>query len=138
MLNQVSVFSENQEGGLYKITSVLAQVNINIYTMLANDSAEFGIVRLIVNDGDKALAALKEAGYQCRWDKVIAVMMEDVPGYLDGILKSLHEANININYLYISFDREANKPVVVFKTEEPETVTFLMGKGYNLIENFEE
>ena len=61
MLNQVSVFAENQEGGLYKITSVLAKANINIYTMLANDSAEFGIVRLIVNDGDKALEALKEA-----------------------------------------------------------------------------
>lgn len=134
MLNQVSIFTENQEGGLFKITSVLAKANINIYTMLANDSAEFGIVRLIVDDGDKALEALKEAGYQCRWDKVIAVKMEDVPGYLDGILEAIHEANIDINYLYISFDRETNKPVVVFKTKEPETVTFLLGRGYSLVE----
>ena len=138
MLNQVSLFTENQEGGLYRITSVLKDANINIYTMLANDSAEFGIVRLIVNDGSRALEALKAAGYQCRWDKVIAVMMEDTPGYLHGILQAIHDANININYLYISFDREANKPVVIFKTEEPETVTFLLGRGYKLIENFEE
>ena len=136
MLNQVSVFAENQEGGLYKITSVLAKANINIYTMLANDSAEFGIVRLIVNDGDKALEALKDAGYQCRWDKVIAVMMEDVPGYLDGILAAISSANIDISYLYISFDRETGKPVVVFKTAEPETATFLIGRGYKLISQF--
>ena len=57
MLNQVSLFTENNEGGLFKITTILAKANINIYTMLANDSAEFGIVRLIV---DKAETAIKE------------------------------------------------------------------------------
>ena len=49
MLNQISLFTENNEGGLFKITTILAKANINIYTMLANDSAEFGIVRLIVD-----------------------------------------------------------------------------------------
>ena len=49
MLNQISLFAENKKGALRRITSVLAQAHINIYTMLANDSAEFGIIRLIVN-----------------------------------------------------------------------------------------
>ena len=136
MLNQVSVFAENMSGGLLKITNILKNANINIYTMLANDSAEYGIVRLIVNDPELAISTLQASGYQCRQDKVIAVEMEDTPGYLDGILAAIHGANIDIAYLYISFDRETNKPVVVFKTNEPETATFLIGRGYKLIERF--
>lgn len=118
------------------MTSILAKANINIYTMLANDSAEFGIVRLIVDKPELAIDTLRAEGYQCRQDKVIAVMMEDTPGYLDGILEAVSGANIGISYLYISFDRDTNKPVVVFKTDEPETATFLIGRGYSLIENF--
>lgn len=136
MLKQVSLFTENKEGGLYQITSVLAKSNINIYTMLANDSAEFGIIRLIVDKPEETIKVLREAGYQCREDKVIAVAMEDTPGCLDKILSSIHGANIDISYLYISFERSTGKPVVVFKTNEPETATFLMGKGYNLVESF--
>ncbi|WP_297568412.1 amino acid-binding protein [uncultured Anaerovibrio sp.] len=136
MLKQVSLFTENKEGGLFKITNVLAGYQINIYTMLANDSAEYGIIRLIVDKPDEAIKVLREAGYQCREDKVIAIIMEDTPGCLDNILSAIHGANIDISYLYISFERETGKPVVVFKTNEPETATFLMGKGYNLIENF--
>ena len=59
MLNQVSLFTENNEGGLFKITTILAKANINIYTMLANDSAEFGIVRLIVDKAETAIEVLK-------------------------------------------------------------------------------
>ena len=131
MLNQVSLFTENNEGGLFKITTILAKANINIYTMLANDSAEFGIVRLIVDKAETAIEVLRAEGYQCRQDKVIAVEMNDTPGYLDGIL-----ANIDISYLYISFNRDNVKPVVVFKTNEPETATFLIGRGYKLLETF--
>lgn len=136
MLNQVSIFAENTTGGLFKITSVLKKANINIYTMLANDSAEYGIVRLIVDKPEVAIEALSAEGYQSRQDKVIAVEMNDTPGYLDGILAALKNANIDLSYLYISFNRETVKPVVVFKTTEPETATFLIGRGYNLIESF--
>ena len=80
MLNQVSVFTENTKGALRKMTSVLADANINIYTMLANDSAEFGIIRLIVTNPELAVSKLQEAGYQCHMDKVVAVEMGDTPG----------------------------------------------------------
>ena len=136
MLKQVSLFTENTEGGLFKITSILAKADINIYTMLANDIAEFGIIRLIVDKPELAIDVLNDNGYQCRQDKVIAVVMEDTPGYLDGILAAIHGANIDISYLYISFDRSTVKPVVIFKTNEPETATFLIGRGYKLLESF--
>lgn len=136
MLNQLSLYAENTKGALQQITSVLAKADINIYTMLANDSGEFGIIRLIVTDPDVALKALQKAGYQCRLDKVIALEMGDTPGTLDKILASLYDANIAIDYLYISYNRQAATPVAIFKTREPETETFLRGKGYILLNDF--
>lgn len=136
MLNQISLFAENAKGALYKITSVLAENNINIYTMLANDSAEFGIIRLIVTDPEVAIQALRDAGYQCRLDKVVALEMDDTPGCLDKVLKALAEANISIGYLYISYDRQASRPVAIFKVDEPETETFLRGRGAILLDTF--
>ena len=115
MLNQVSVFAENTKGALRKMTSVLADANINIYTMLANDSAEFGIIRLIVTNPELAVSKLQEAGYQCHMDKVVAVEMGDTPGCLDKILDSLRQANISIDYLYISYNRQAGTPVAIFR-----------------------
>ncbi len=136
MLNQISLFTENKQGALRKMTHVLAQANINLYTMLANDSAEFGIIRLIVTNPEKALQVLKDAGYQCRMDKVLAIEMGDTPGSLDNILENLEDANVAIDYLYISYNRKASTPVAVLKTSEPETETFLRGKGYELLDSF--
>ncbi|WP_276690183.1 MULTISPECIES: amino acid-binding protein [Acidaminococcus] len=137
MLKQISIFAANHKGALGKITNELAKDNINIYTMLATDSAEFGIIRLIVDNPDKALDTLQKAGYQCRIDYVLAVDMgSDQPGTLDKILTHLKEANVFVRYLYISFDRKTSSPIVVLKTDEPETETFLQGKGYTLLDRF--
>ena len=136
MLNQVSVFTENTKGALHKLTSVLAGADINIYSMLASDSAEFGIIRLVLTDPELAVSELKKAGYQCHIDKVIAVEMGDTPGSLDKILADLREANVALDYLHISYDRQASTPVVIFKTREPEAETFLRGKGYKLVNEF--
>ena len=134
MLQQVSIFTANRQGALSRMTSILAKENINIYTMLANDSAEFGIVRLIVDKPEEAAFILEKEGYQCR---VIAVDMgSDKPGALDRILGDLQAANVMIRYLYISFDRETSSPIAVFSTTESETEAFLKGKGYKLVEEF--
>lgn len=136
MLNQVSVFMENSKGSLCQVTSVLAKANINIFTMLAGEGLEFGIIRIIVENPQDTLNALQAAGYQCHLAKVVAIKMGDEPGSLDKILNDLKGANINIDYLYISYDRQAALPVAVVKTSEPETETFLRGKGYALMDSF--
>ena len=137
MLNQISLFAANTKGALSKITAELAKSDINIYTMLATDSAEFGIIRMIVDKPGPAKQVLEEAGYQCRMDKVIAIdMASDKPGTLNRILEDLRNANVMIRYLYISFDRNDSTPIAVFSTNEPETETFLKGKGYRLLDRF--
>lgn len=137
MLNQISLFAANTKGALSRMTAVLAESQVNIYTMLATDSAEFGIIRLIVDKPDVAAEVLIKAGYQCRLDKVIAIdMASDKPGTLNRILADLQNANVMIRYLYISFDRNDSTPIAVFCTNEPETETFLKGKGYRLLDRF--
>ena len=129
MLHQVSIFAANTKGALSRMTTILAKNDINIYTMLATDSAEFGIIRLIVDKSEEAMKALEEAGYQCRVDLVLAVdMKSDKPGTLDHILSDLQNANVMIRYLYISFDRQSGSPIAVFSTTESETEAFLKGK----------
>lgn len=84
MLKQISIFAANAKGALGRMTDELAKGRINIYTMLATDSAEFGIVRIIVDDANNAKDLLTKAGYQCRIDFVIAVdMASDAPGTLN-------------------------------------------------------
>ena len=80
---------------------------------------------------------LVKAGYQCRIDKVLAIdMASDQPGTLNKILSNLSRANVFVKYCYISFDRETSSPIAVLKTDEPETETFLKGKGYRLLDRF--
>ncbi|MBQ6913461.1 MAG: amino acid-binding protein, partial [Acidaminococcaceae bacterium] len=86
---------------------------------------------------EEAKSALEKAGYQCRLDKVLAIdMASDKPGTLNRILSDLQNANVMIRYLYISFDRSDSTPIAVFCTDEPETETFLRGKGYRLLDRF--
>ena len=137
MLQQVSLFAANTEGALSQITAVLADRGINIYTMLATDSAEFGIIRLITDRPEDSLEELTRAGYQCRLDRVLAIdMASDKPGALNRILRDLHAANVMSRYLYISFDRRSGSPIAVFATNESETEPFLRGKGYHLLDTF--
>ena len=85
MAKQLSIFAENKRGAMNALTRILKDNEINISALVTNDSAEYGIVRLIVDKADTAIDVLKQAGYQCHLDKVIAIVMEDTPGYLDGI-----------------------------------------------------
>ncbi|MCC8066236.1 MAG: amino acid-binding protein, partial [Clostridiales bacterium] len=73
MLKQVSVFTENSKGTFQKVTGILMERGINIWGSVTNDSAEFGIIRMIVSDPEAAYQALDEAGYMCRRTSVLGV-----------------------------------------------------------------
>lgn len=131
MLKQLSIFAENKRGAMNGITKVLKDNEIDIITLVTNDSAEFGIVRLIVDNPQKAFDVMKEAGYLCRLDLVTGVEMKDEYGSLNNILDSISSANLNIDYIYISFNRETAVPVAILKSnEEDDLDSYLQGKGY--------
>ena len=103
MLKQLSIFAENIKGKMQKVTGILLEEDINILGSVTNDSAEYGIIRMVVSKPEQALEALTKAGFICKLSDVLGIEVKDEVGNLNNLLLSLQESNINIDYLYLSF-----------------------------------
>ncbi|MDR1127214.1 MAG: ACT domain-containing protein [Treponema sp.] len=119
-LRQISVFLENLAGRLGEVTHVLADAGVNMRAISIADTADFGILRLIVDDTDKAIAALKAAGFTTRLTNVAAVEIEDKPGSLAKVMELFQQSKVNIEYLYASLEGKAGKAAVIFKLSDHE------------------
>ena len=134
MLKQVSIYAENKKGTMQKITGILLENDINILGSVTNDSAEYGIIRMVVSDAQKAFDALTTAGYLCRLTDVIGVEVADEVGNLNHLLRDLEESNISVDYLYLSFNRDSGKPIMVFHCPDTgEVRSCLVAKGYTVL-----
>lgn len=118
MAKQISVFLENSSGRLAHVTRVLGNAGINIRALSIADTSDFGILRLIVNDPDRAYKILKENGFTVSETEVIAVRMPDSPGGLADVLDQMSEENINIEYLYAFLGVAGEEALVIFKVED--------------------
>lgn len=134
MLKQLSVYAENKKGTLEHITRILLEHDINILGSMTDDGAEYGVNRMVVSQPDVALKSLSEAGYLCSLKDVVGVEVEDKVGNLNSLLRTLLDMNINVDYLYLSFDRASGLPIMVFHTEDAwEVENSLRNRGYKLI-----
>lgn len=134
MMKQLSVYAENKKGAMQDITGILLKENINILGSVTNDGAEYGIVRMVVSDTEKALKALSENGYLCRVVDVIGVEVEDEVGNLHKVLQAFYESYINVNYIYLTFNRDSGKPVLIFHTEDIADVEdCIAAKGFTVV-----
>jgi hypothetical protein len=132
-MKQISVFLENTTGRLCEVTRTLAKAGINLRAINIADTAEFGILRLIVDKTDEAANVLNAAGFTITTNMVAAVVIEDKPGGLDAIMELIEKSGINIDYLYASLGNNASigsgKAVVIFKLEDHEKNVTLLEKG---------
>ncbi|MCR5769801.1 MAG: amino acid-binding protein [Butyrivibrio sp.] len=134
MLQQVSIYAENKKGVYRDITGLLSKNEINILGSVTNDSAEYGMVRMVVSDSDKAIKVLSEAGYMCKTTPVLGIETEDKVGALNNLLDALYDANINVDYIYLSFNRESGKPIMVLHTDGIYQVeNILTNKGFTSV-----
>lgn len=100
VVRQLSVFIANEAGRVSEVTGLLGEKGVNIRGFSVSDTADYGILRLVVDRPDDALAALKEAGFTVREDAVICINLPDRPGGLAGVLRIVSEAGVNIEYVY--------------------------------------
>ncbi|MDR3557852.1 MAG: ACT domain-containing protein [Syntrophobacteraceae bacterium] len=114
-LEQISVFLENQPGRLFDVTRILVEANINIRALSLADTTDFGILRLIVSDCEKARKELKENGFTVGTTDVVAVEVQDQPGGLHDILKLLKNANVNIEYMYAFVQTSGKDAIIIFR-----------------------
>jgi hypothetical protein len=136
-IKQISVFLENNAGRLGEVTRTLAGADINIRAISIADTADFGILRLIVNNHDKAMKALVDAGFTTRITDVAAVEVEDQPGSLAKVMELFQQVNVNIEYLYASLEGTIGKAVIIFKLEDHEQGLKIIGDhGIAMIDSF--
>lgn len=107
MIIQLSIFVRNTPGQLMQITSLLAKNNIQIRALTVAETADYGILRIIVNDPEKCFEILKKNNVLVGKTEVLAVEMEDKPGGLDKIAQILGNNGINIEYLYAFATKKA-------------------------------
>ncbi|RME66584.1 MAG: ACT domain-containing protein [Nitrospirae bacterium] len=117
-LEQISIFLENKSGRLAEVTRVLADAGINIRALSLADTADFGILRLIVNDTEKAKQVLKENGFTVGKTEVIGVEVPDRPGGLAGILEVLQKEDINVEYMYAFVQKSGDSAIIIFRFDE--------------------
>ncbi len=138
MIRQLSIFAENKKGAMNRITQILCDAGINMNTLITNDSAEFGIIRMLVSDTDRAAAILQEAGYMCHSDYVAAAEIGDECGSLNGLLNVISDGNINLDYLYVTYNKLSSLPVAILKaTDLMEVEDFLQARGYRTLERID-
>ena len=119
-IKQISVFLENTTGRLGVVTEILAKAQINIRAISIADTAEFGILRLIVNNQEKALEVLNAEGFTTRLTNVAAIEIEDISGSLAKVLELFRNSKVNIEYLYSSLEGQTGKAVIILKLDDHE------------------
>ena len=133
-VTQISSFIENRPGRLHAACAALAAKGVNIHTLSLADTAEFGILRLIVADPTAGKAALDAAGYVTRTTDVVAVEVPDDAGGLARVLAQTDAAQLNIEYMYAFSTAAAQRAIVIIRfTEADRAVTELQLRGVNVV-----
>ena len=134
-VEQISIFIENKSGRLAEITRFLGEADINIRALSLADTSDFGILRLIVNDAEKAKTVLKEKGFTVNKTEVIAVEVPDRPGGLSTILQTLDADQINVEYMYAFVERCGGNAVIIFRFDETDrAISTLKNNNFTVLE----
>ncbi|PLX66143.1 MAG: amino acid-binding protein [Denitrovibrio sp.] len=129
-LKQISVFIENQSGRLHEVAKLLGANGINIRALSLADTSDFGILRLIVSNPDKAYDILKEHEFTVGRTDVLAVIVSDQPGGLAQILGCLDENNMNVEYMYAFVDHmEAGRAIMIFRFDDADIAAVKLGEA---------
>ncbi len=135
-IQQISMFLENKPGRISEPCKILAANNINILTLSLADTQQFGILRLIIQDWQKAKEVLEREGFIVNITEVVATEVEDKPGGLAKILEIIEKEGLNIEYMYAFTFRSGDKAVIVFRFDQPDlAIKALQSKGINVLDS---
>ncbi|PIE55854.1 MAG: amino acid-binding protein [Desulfobulbus propionicus] len=133
-VEQIAVFLENTAGRLAEITGVLAANDVNIRALSVADTADFGILRLIVDKVDLAEKVLRSAGFTVSKTNVVAVEVSDSVGGLNRVLKVIEVDQINVEYMYAFVNRSGADAVLIFRFDDMDrAITTLNREKFTLL-----
>ena len=128
LVKQISIFVENKPGALADALAAIGEKGIDISALSIADTKDFGILRLIVNEPDAAVEAVKEIGMIVKTADVIAIAVDDVPGGLAGALKKLKEYDVFIEYMYAFIGKGPESAMVIIRAEDPDAAVAALAK----------
>ncbi len=129
LIKQLSIFVENKQGRLAEITKLLEENKIDIRALCIADTKDFGIMRLIVNDPEKAEKMFKEANCTVSLTQVIAIGVDDKPGGLANAMAVLSEKNISVEYMYAFISKTDDVAYVILRVENNEEAIKVLEEG---------
>jgi hypothetical protein len=133
-IQQVSLFAENKPGHIAAPIRLLAREGIDIRSLYLADTQQYGILRMIVSDWEKAAAILQSQGFTVKVTEVLAVEVADRPGGLADILEDLDGTGINIEYMYAFPNACDNRAILIFRFSDPDAaIERLQSAGVNLL-----
>jgi hypothetical protein len=133
-VEQLAVFLENKSGRLAAITKILSDNGINIRALSVADTADFGILRVIVDQTDKAKQVLKDSGFTVGLTDVVAVEVIDKPGGLADVLAVLNQVEINVEYMYAFVEKSGQNAVIIFRFDDADTaIEVLQNAGIKIL-----
>ncbi len=133
-IKQISVFLENKPNAMAQFVGVLSDNKIDMRALSLAEASDFGIVRVIVDDVYNAMQVLKDAGYVCSANKVLAVAIPDEPGGLAKVIQCLGNNEINVDYMYAFTTSQKNLAFMVFRVQDKEkAIQVLTKNGMKLI-----
>ncbi|MFY9174369.1 MAG: ACT domain-containing protein [Peptococcia bacterium] len=135
MVKQISIFLENRKGRLAYVCKILGEAEINIRALSIADTTDFGVLRLIVNDPDKAYEILTAKGLVTQITDVLAIEVSDTPGALGLALEKLDQAGISVEYMYAFLGSISKDALVIIRVENPEEAIDVIKKaGINVLD----
>lgn len=129
LVNQIAVFLENRKGRINDFARVLKEQNVDLISMSIADTKEFGILRAITRDNEKAVQALKDAGFTVVTSELIGVEVDDRPGGLSDVLSILNNKDVDIEYLYSYARIEKGKAIILLKVDDNKLALDALTKG---------
>ncbi len=132
-IQQLSVFLENRTGELADFTKVLSENGVSIKSIILADSSDFGLVRAIVDNPQKAKAVLEDAGFSVRFSEVFGVEIGDYVGSFDKVIETLAKEDINIYYTYSFYESQTG--IFIFSVDNiSKAVDSLQNAGVQIVE----
>ncbi len=133
-VTQLSVFLENKPGHLARILEILSEQGINIVTLMIADTSDFGVIRMLTSDSDKAAQVLRDYQFTCSLTDVLALEVDDSPGALYKVLNTVLDAGLNIEYMYTFNEKRRDKVVMIFRFDQIEPAgRVLEATGYSVV-----
>ena len=128
-ITQLSVFLENRPGRLSALCRTLADAGVNLSTLMLSDNGEFGLLRLLTADVEKAKATIATAGYAATTTEGVALQVPDKPGGLAGVLVLLEKAGVSVEYMYAFAERPGTDAVMVFRFDNTDQALAALEAG---------